>query len=163
MTYEWRKAVGGVNYGGVIGTESVLYVEMPSTINQLVTLKLKVTSSLAGTLSVTNFIIVQPYGCDGFTPPGFLLSESNIGEVSVFPNPTSGRLTFEIYSIEEFGKGSISINDQYGKTIKTIGFDKLYEGKNSFSGKFDDLPNGLYYFNVKIGKEYLHGKFNILK
>ena len=166
LTYEWRKAIGGTNYGPVFSTAASVSVQMPSTLNQLVSLKLKVTNGLNGeTITRTKGVIVQHYAsCGSISPdPGPEKDPSKAVYLSAFPNPSSTDITFELLATKNLGKGVLSIQDAYGKVIRTFDIESIDEGKSYFHQDLEGLPTGLYSYSLVADGKRETGKFNVFK
>ena len=78
--------------------------------------------------------------CDGEDLIENSIGQANDLNVSVFPNPTSGKLEIE-FPIEI--EGTLTLRDHTGKTILT----KLLKQENSL--ELSNLPNGIYFMKIK--------------
>ncbi|MFK8008666.1 MAG: T9SS type A sorting domain-containing protein [Saprospiraceae bacterium] len=92
--------------------------------------------------------------------PTFIEEISILGEINVFPNPTSdfifGKIPTTKNAILE-----ISISNLLGQSIGDILF--LEKGKKEFSIDVNDWPTGIYFLKIKTIEEEKIWKFNIVK
>lgn len=94
----------------------------------------------------------------GYQKPNNLLTPSVFEAISVYPNPTTGLLTFKLDKF--LGKElSINIYSIAGKLIMNKHF--IAQPENQLSVEF--LQNGLYILQIKTGDEMFMGKFMIEK
>lgn len=72
------------------------------------------------------------------------VSDTEGGQLAVFPNPSSGSSTIE-FDLKKGGKLSLSVVDALGKMVVQV-FDNQFfaEGKNRALVQTKDLPNGFY-------------------
>ncbi len=161
LTYEWRMAIGGVNYGPVFSTNSFVTIQLPSTPNQMVSLKLTVTSSIQGPKSATNYVGVT--NCDGLKPEKPTGGTDKIASISAYPNPSQGSVRFEIMANEDVQNGRLSILDQYGKVIRNIKIEAINKASTMDLDGIEDLPTGLYSFVLNFGPDTKAGKFSVIR
>lgn len=69
-------------------------------------------------------------------------------ELSVSPNSTAGDFTIDLI-LEESAVVRLSIIDQLGRVIETIGEEKLSVGQHQFRQSLD-LPTGLYLLHINV-------------
>jgi hypothetical protein len=70
-------------------------------------------------------------------------------QISLSPNPTSNNQTLNIHATQ-LANISINIIDMLGKNIKQIFVGKLQVGENLFDSDLNQLPQGVYIYQVKI-------------
>jgi hypothetical protein len=88
-----------------------------------------------------------------------VLSQKNqkLELLSLFPNPSNAQINLQIYSPQN-DEIQISIKDLNGRIIAF--FDKnITEGENRFSQDISDLPNGIYFLQLKNDSETVVQKF----
>ncbi len=75
------------------------------------------------------------------------------GEVAIYPNPTSGKLSVRFQS-EQNGTANLRIFNVLGSIVKehTATFDK---GENTFDLDLSDLPNGTYCLDMGQAQKYI--------
>ncbi len=161
LTYEWRMAIGGVNYGPIFSTNSFVTIQLPSTPNQMVSLKLTVTSSIQGTKSATNYVGVT--NCGGLKPDKPTGGTDKIASISAYPNPSQGSVQFEIIANEDVQNGRLSILDQYGKVIRNIQIEAIGKASTMNLNGIEGLPTGLYSFVLNFGSDTKAGKFSVIR
>jgi uncharacterized repeat protein (TIGR01451 family) len=94
----------------------------------------------------------------GNQKPNNLLTPSVFEAISVYPNPTTGILTFKLDKFQ--GKElSINIYSIDGKLM--LNKHLIAQPENQLNGEF--LQNGLYILQLKTGDEMFMGKFMIQK
>lgn len=88
--------------------------------------------------------------------------ETNMSEISIFPNPTSSISTISF----NLG-GSTSVTTEVYNAMGSLVFSNGTETMNAGSQKvvFDgtELPNGIYYVNLTIGDQLITKKVSLLK
>ena len=82
------------------------------------------------------------------------VSDTEGGQLMVFPNPSSGSSTIE-FELKKGEKLSLSVVDALGRTITQV-FDNQFfvEGKNRALIQTKDLPNGFYTIILR-GSDFL--------
>ena len=75
------------------------------------------------------------------------------GEVAIYPNPTSGKLSVRFQS-EQNGTANLRIFNVLGSIVKehTTIFNK---GENFFDLDLSDLPNGTYCLDMGQAQKYI--------
>lgn len=87
----------------------------------------------------------------------------NHKNITAYPNPSSGDITFEIYlsSSEEV---TLWLTDINGRVVNDIGTNqKLSAGIHKLKLNADNVKPGLYFYNIIIGSKLETGKFIISK
>jgi hypothetical protein len=161
LSYEWRMAIGGLNYGPVFSTNSSVTITLPSTPGQMVSLKLKVVSSLQGEKTATNYVGVA--SCGGFKPgkPGG--TGNLLATISTYPNPSQGEVKFEVAVNSDVHQATLTVFDHFGKIVKVIPIEYLSKsGTNTIDG-IEELPTGLYYYRLSFGAISQSGKFSVVQ
>jgi hypothetical protein len=171
-TYEWRKAIGGVNYGGVIGTASYLNFIVPDEPpGTLITFKLKVTNQAGQITTAFKHFIVVNQGCGNNNINPMLGNPANPIEATInyesnsliFPNPAQNDFTVEIFANEKAENTEFSVKNRFGIEVLVNKLNSLEKGRNLFTIDCSNLPNGIYYFTVKSQLDISGCKFIILK
>jgi len=70
----------------------------------------------------------------------------------VYPNPFSTSITIE-YNLSIFRNAQINIFNHLGQFIKRIHDGNLQLGKQQYVWDASDLPNGIYFVQVRVGQE----------
>ncbi len=161
LTYEWRMAIGGVNYGSVISTNSFVTIQMPPNPNQMVSLKLTVTSSLQGTKVATTYIGVSY--CGGLKPNKPNGGSDKIVSVNAYPNPSQGNINFEITANSDVKNGMLTIIDQFGKVVLTMQIEEISKASTYNIRDMTDFTTGLYTYQLNFEGEILAGKFSVIR
>ncbi len=86
---------------------------------------------------------------------GSVSTTDNNSQISLYPNPSSKSITIQT---SEGVFGNIEITDELGKKIEITKSDYSVDLKTC-SLDISQLPNGLYYCSVQIGKEKIIRKF----
>ncbi len=78
--------------------------------------------------------------------------------VSVYPNPASGPVTFEIL-LEESSRASLDVYSATGNKVAKV-FDGMIESGDKRIIQYNEaLPEGVYFYILKSNKEVITGKF----
>ncbi|NCG29414.1 MAG: T9SS type A sorting domain-containing protein [Bacteroidetes bacterium] len=83
------------------------------------------------------------------------MNEKRTALVEVFPNPSSGKVTFQL---QEWPTAKLSVFDSLGRNLK---FQKEI-GMNS-EEDFSEFPEGVYHYVIQHKDELAHGKFILSK
>jgi serine protease len=98
------------------------------------------------------------------TTSGTSIGESSktFSSVSLYPNPTSGQavLSFTLY---EKSVAEISLYNLVGQEIKKLNPGNLGPGKYQFNLDVNDFPAGIYYYQLKAGKDTFINRMIISK
>lgn len=79
--------------------------------------------------------------------------------VSVFPNPTSDQITFQINK-HQSSNLELTIFNQNGQTVEKL---KVADQNHIFQLNVDTYPPGIYYYKIAAGKTTDSGKFLVIK
>jgi len=98
------------------------------------------------------------------------LGESPVGtielamdaDVNVYPNPVLGNGVISFF-LPQQSEVHIDITNQLGQKINTISNKVLMAGKHDIPFSTNDLPQGFYFVNVKIGTENNIHKISVMK
>jgi hypothetical protein len=74
-----------------------------------------------------------------------------------YPNPFNSSTMIRWQSAVS-GQTTLVVLDMLGRKMKTLVDDFKHEGKHSVSFDIKDLPSGTYYYQLKIGNNYLTKK-----
>lgn len=77
-----------------------------------------------------------------------------------YPNPAYGIVNFDL-KMEKPGKVDILITDITGKAVINERKGTLLNGEHTIKVVTSQLPEGIYYYDIKIGDERARGKFAI--
>jgi len=88
--------------------------------------------------------------------------QSTVENISLFPNPTSADVQLTFY-LKDSQKVEISIYDLTGKKAKQIGHEVHYPGKHELIINMDELEEGIYFCQVKIGNKMVTKKIIKIK
>jgi Secretion system C-terminal sorting domain len=78
--------------------------------------------------------------------------------ISIQPNPTSSKQSFQIH-LSQANDITINLNNSFGQSIKKIHHQKHIEGEIIIESDISDLANGVYFYEILIGKEKQFIKF----
>jgi hypothetical protein len=78
------------------------------------------------------------------------------------PNPFSSRVTFNI-SLKNNAELSLKLYDLRGRVVKELGSTPYSKGNHNLSMDTNDLSNGIYLLQVKVGSEMITKKITCLK
>lgn len=70
--------------------------------------------------------------------------------IEAYPNPFSEELIFNI-ELEKVDEVAIFVTDVVGRRVKNFTNQGLQLGKNQLKWQAKNLPNGVYFLNIKIG------------
>lgn len=108
--------------------------------------------------------VVAIHNCIGDdTPPAASPNLNQAGQLSVYPNPTSGVTTVEFATVEN-GKTTLEVLDLNGRVVKTLFSKDVQAGelnKVSFDGS--GLPNGIYITKMVTNNETVIDKIMIAR
>ncbi len=156
-SYEWRYSSDPFNLGPVQSTSSTCNVPMPCTEGEGIYVRLKVTS-VDGQVSETGqyFIAAQDWtGIPSPCPipivnPGASNSLKPLSidpEITIYPNPSSGQVSF----ISESG-WECRIFNQYGKMVLHL-VDEEHIGNRTRMADLTDQSPGVYFFEFRNGSQ----------
>ena len=77
-----------------------------------------------------------------------------VNSVNFYPNPVNKKAVLE-FELPSTKKLTVSLYDSYGNTLTNIFRGKINKGKHSFNIDFEKigLAKGLYFLNLKVGKQ----------
>ncbi len=90
-------------------------------------------------------------------------NNKNSKDVIVFPNPTTGKITFQFNANDIYSNAVILITDVSGKIISKTNIQEIYVGENSVVVDNLNLAYGTYYFQIVLNTQIFRGKFLIQK
>ncbi len=82
--------------------------------------------------------------------------------VSVYPNPCSASITFEIET-QNNSRINVHITDILGQTVRSLQDQYLYKGKNLFTLDVSDMPAGNYIYSIMTKDTFISGKLLKIK
>ena len=82
---------------------------------------------------------------------------NNAVSVSVFPNPFSENTTF-VYELNEAGKVQLDVLNVNGELVKRLENNIQSSGKHQFIWNTNDVANGIYFYRLKAGNNFVNGK-----
>ena len=86
-----------------------------------------------------------------------VVSSVGANGVKVYPNPASGRANLEL-TINQAGNAQLYIFDLSGKMVRSENLGKLAEGEYVRTLDLQNLPQGMYLINVRVGKNAVASK-----
>ena len=87
---------------------------------------------------------------------------SELVSIKNFPNPFNNTTTIEIWlTTSTFAK--LTVFDVHGKLIKTLVNDQLPAGKHHIKFASENLPSGIYYYNIKTNMSSKTNKMLIIR
>jgi hypothetical protein len=78
--------------------------------------------------------------------------------VSVYPNPASGPVTFEIL-LEESSKATLDVYSVNGNKVLKVFDGMIMKGDKRIIQYNEALPEGVYFYILKTNKQVITGKF----
>ena len=75
----------------------------------------------------------------------------------ISPNPASGMAKISC-TLRSRCEASITVYDASGKTMLNAGYGSRVDGKNEFLLSTEGMPSGMYFVNLKAGKQRFAGK-----
>ena len=159
MTYTYTDATGAYFFSGLAFGNYTIYPEnfnsntIPSSVIVLST-EAPVATGL-NFRQYTDSKVIKPIVTTGVPP----ICTST--QVSVFPNPTNGILTFS-WSGQKVGNATIVITDMVGRTVHT---EKMQISTTSGENMIDlsSLKSGIYFININSGSINFSSKISIIK
>ncbi len=83
-------------------------------------------------------------------------AKAAVENMTLFPNPTRNRATLT-YTLQQEGEVSIQVLDFSGRLIKRVFEGTLDAGVHQTTESFDQLPKGMYFYNINIdGQQFTH-------
>lgn len=86
-----------------------------------------------------------------------VINSIGVNAVKVYPNPASGRTNLEL-TINQAGNAQLCIYDLSGKMVRNENLGKLAEGEYVRTLDLQNLPQGMYLINVRVGKNAVASK-----
>jgi hypothetical protein len=100
-------------------------------------------------------IVSNACGMDSITQTvtivGIGIQENSLGEISIFPNPTTGMFSVSMNNTN-FSEIRISVVDIQGKEVYSA-YDKNISANYSKQINLENLSKGLYYIKLSVGSE----------
>jgi len=90
---------------------------------------------------------------------------TDLAEISAFqatPNPSQGETTFQ-YNLENAANVNLSVFDMTGKQVSQIISENQSAGTHQATWLANDLPNGIYFYNMQINGATASGKIALSK
>jgi len=137
--------------GGV--SNPVLTIEFEAKENSLLSLAMDMNSMHSYIASSDLELIVLGGEIDNMIGTGTNSEELN--SVSVYPNPTSEYLNFDLRNVSVTGGLEVSIYELNGQKLSTYFNSDLID--------VSDLNSGMYYYQIKIDTYTTTGKFMVIK
>jgi hypothetical protein len=158
VTYTWSYSGRGAT---ISGTSNSVTVSFSRTANSG-TLSVRASNGCGTSSARSIYIYVNSRSSEVvpdsslLTPVPMILSTKN--EVSVYPNPTTGPVTFE-FQISENSRATLDITSMNGEQIARI-FDAKVEAGIKQKVVFEkSLPPGVYLYYLRSNNHLLTGKF----
>ncbi len=85
-----------------------------------------------------------------------IAEKSPVGEVNIYPNPTSGQTTL-LFSVEKAGPARLMVSNIFGQTVWTGSF-AAQSGFNAATLPLEGLSTGQYQVTISFGNEILTEK-----
>ncbi len=108
-------------------------------------------TSTGGTISYPSTIVnsggTQTNLCSAVT---VIAENYSPDKINVYPNPLSTNITLE-FNLEDTDNILISIQDDLGRTVKTLATNYLDQGKNSMTIDLSELNTGIYFCRIETG------------
>ncbi|MBK6398926.1 MAG: T9SS type A sorting domain-containing protein [Bacteroidetes bacterium] len=86
------------------------------------------------------------------------IQKTDFGDISIYPNPSNGKIVVVINSIFPEKEILISIISSTGKKIRS---EKIVSGVNNLN--YSDLANGIYFLQVEGSEDIVRRKIVLLK
>lgn len=120
--------------------------------------------SIAGlTSGIYTICITDSTGCnicfaDTILEDPTSIQKTDFGDISIYPNPSNGKIVVVINSIFPEKEILISIISSTGKKIRS---EKIVSGVNNLN--YSDLANGIYFLQVEGSEDIVRRKIVLLK
>ncbi|MFA6058713.1 MAG: T9SS type A sorting domain-containing protein [Taibaiella sp.] len=118
-----------------------------------------IMSSSGVTPANGSYLWVDNLAFSGAGPTAIASTESTIGNVTVYPNPTKDKINIS-YSIKEDGNYTVQIVDLLGKVVSTQTVHAI-QGNNRLTIDIPTLAAGTYSLNLSNGTQSAAQKFVI--
>ncbi|MEM9547067.1 MAG: T9SS type A sorting domain-containing protein [Bacteroidota bacterium] len=142
----------GLTIGGQ-DSDPVLFLEITAKENSLLSLAMDMESHLSF-VATSDLELIVVGGNIGDTISTGTNSEE-LSRLSIFPNPTSDYLNFDLSDVGVSGNLEISIFDASGR--------RLFQQFNSAIVDVMHLPSGTYYFRLKVDEYSTTGKVLVVR
>jgi hypothetical protein len=154
-SFEWRKSSDGVNYGGVIGTNSLLSIPSPFYLGEKLFVRVKVTS--ANNETSEDFFTTNIIHCED-DPHDRSVNLIDKGVVTVFPNPLSDQMKCS-FTMDKSMNVTLKITDFSGNPIKTI-FDNIWLEGGYYQEivNLESIPQGIYNLYLLTGDKIINSR-----
>jgi hypothetical protein len=80
-------------------------------------------------------------------------------QVSVFPNPTTGRISIHVKDVVTIVQ-QIKVTNTFGEQIYAV---EPARSGNKFEIDISDQPNGVYFLRIKAGDKLINKKVYLMK
>ena len=162
VTYKWSYSGTGVTITGTTNSVLVSYSLTATSGTLGVTATNSCGTSIARTIAITilKAAIIPVFDVQGAVdiPTAKLDVTLAKNELKVYPNPTSGQVTFE-FRISENAKVTLDITSIIGERISRI-FDAVVEAEETKTVIFEkSLPPGVYLYYMRWNDRTITGKF----
>jgi len=86
--------------------------------------------------------------CDASNDVSSVDEVENLTEISIFPQPTNGKLTISFTAVEG-GKADFILQDLSGKNVQTSTGNTISAGTNAFNFDLQNAASGMYFLTVQ--------------
>jgi len=93
---------------------------------------------------------------------GVEVENNAIGLLSVYPNPTTGMLHYNM-NLKEQGELLVSIYDLSGRMLREDHLGMMQNGEQEVEVDYTDVAAGTYLYTIQIGGNKVNGRFVIIK
>ena len=80
----------------------------------------------------------------------------------IFPNPSSSRFTIQ-FSLEKEEQVKLLVLNNLGQVVATLANETLSEGQHELNWNAEEMPAGVYFYNIQIGNQAGTGKMVLMK
>lgn len=81
---------------------------------------------------------------------------------SIFPNPSSSSFTFQ-FSLENKELVKLTVLNNLGQVVAILANETLSAGQHKINWNAEEMPAGVYFYNIQIGNQTGTGKLVLMK
>lgn len=86
----------------------------------------------------------------------------NASILSIYPNPTNSLTNIEM-DLRNSNRVELSVYDMTGKEMLSQNYGVMTQGKQRIQLELDNLSNGFYFINIKVGDQMITKKVSVVK
>jgi hypothetical protein len=83
-------------------------------------------------------------------------------ELSIYPNPSTSNFTIQ-FTLENKEQVKLAVMNNLGQVVEIVTNEMLQPGKYEYNWNAENMPAGVYFYNIQIGSQAGTGKMVLMK